>query len=388
MGTLPIVGNVARDDDFFGRRDEMAEVWRTLQTDHLLLLAPRRVGKTSIIERLERDAPDHGFSAIRDSVEGCTDELDFVTQLYRAAVRVDGRFLERVANHPAVAQIKRLFPKNVRMGPVDLRFEAQAERHWKELGEALVSTLSSDEARYIVLVDELPLFVLKLAEYDEGRPAGFLEWFRSVRQRLPAVRWLVAGSIGLDGIAETMRLSATINDMVPFHLGAYSTDEAHAYVVWATTRAEFDLAPAVRQYLIAKTGWPIPFFLALFIRELDRVRSKGQPLDTDAVDAAFEGLLGITNRARFSHWNERLDEQLRDDAGRARRLLELICSRADGVKQRALLDLEPDDESARASRRVLNVLYAEGYILRDDEDRWRFRSPLLREYWSRHVSVR
>ena len=183
-------------------------------------------------------------------------------------------------------------------------------------------------------------------------------------------------------------MSATINDLYPFHLGAYTTEEAHAYVQWACGRAEFELAPAVRQYLIARTGWPIPFFLALFIREVDRLRARGVTLDTAAVDEAFEALLGVHNRGRFSHWNERLDEQLRDEAERARRLLEHISARADGINQRALLDLEPDDRNARASRRILNQLYAEGYILKDDEDRWRFRSPLLREYWVRHVSVR
>ena len=40
-----LTGAVALGSDFFNRTKEMATFWCDLETDNLLLLAPRRVGK-------------------------------------------------------------------------------------------------------------------------------------------------------------------------------------------------------------------------------------------------------------------------------------------------------------------------------------------------------
>ncbi|MDQ3773238.1 MAG: hypothetical protein M3461_02095 [Pseudomonadota bacterium] len=44
-----MTGPVVRGEDFFDREHEQARFWRDLETDNLLLLAPRRVGKTSLM---------------------------------------------------------------------------------------------------------------------------------------------------------------------------------------------------------------------------------------------------------------------------------------------------------------------------------------------------
>ena len=46
------VGNPVEGDDFFDREQEQLRAWRKLEGSHLLMLAPRRIGKTSLILRL------------------------------------------------------------------------------------------------------------------------------------------------------------------------------------------------------------------------------------------------------------------------------------------------------------------------------------------------
>jgi len=50
----PVTGN-----DFFGREKEQRDFWRILENDSVLLLAPRRIGKTSLMRRLEETATQH-----------------------------------------------------------------------------------------------------------------------------------------------------------------------------------------------------------------------------------------------------------------------------------------------------------------------------------------
>ena len=49
-----VAGQVVRGRDFFDRQSEMARFWRDLESDNLLLLAPRRVGKTSLMRKMVR----------------------------------------------------------------------------------------------------------------------------------------------------------------------------------------------------------------------------------------------------------------------------------------------------------------------------------------------
>src|ERR1022692_3338283 len=94
-----VTGAVAEGDDFFDRAREMAQCWRDLDTDNLLLLAqcwrdldtdnllllaPRRVGKTSLMKKMADGAGAQGFATAFVDVSDCADELRFVQRLYAA----------------------------------------------------------------------------------------------------------------------------------------------------------------------------------------------------------------------------------------------------------------------------------------------------------------
>ena len=50
-----ITGQAAVGDDLFGRTYELQRLWEKLeQGEHILMLAPRRVGKTSLMQELDR----------------------------------------------------------------------------------------------------------------------------------------------------------------------------------------------------------------------------------------------------------------------------------------------------------------------------------------------
>lgn len=54
----------------------LAELWQTLSTGHVVLTAPRRTGKTSVMDYL-RDHPEKGFSVVAINVQDLTHPADF-----------------------------------------------------------------------------------------------------------------------------------------------------------------------------------------------------------------------------------------------------------------------------------------------------------------------
>jgi len=72
----------------FDRVDETAEIWRQIK-DHknLLMLAPRRIGKTVLLNHLRDTAAHNGYRAVLLDVEGFREEKDFFRQCCATCVR-------------------------------------------------------------------------------------------------------------------------------------------------------------------------------------------------------------------------------------------------------------------------------------------------------------
>src|SRR5205823_13475287 len=68
---------------FFDLEEMMARAWELLKTSNLLLLAPRRVGKSSLLNRMQQDGPARGYKTLYLSVPDAEDELDFMKRLIR-----------------------------------------------------------------------------------------------------------------------------------------------------------------------------------------------------------------------------------------------------------------------------------------------------------------
>ncbi len=420
-----VVGSPVVGDDFFDRDGDRARLWERLETDSVLLLAPRRVGKTSVLYRMEDDGPARGFRAVYATVARHGDELSFVRALYDALDQHrDGRGVVERALDAVSRLLRRVEGLTVRDLTVQL-----AGGDWRTAGDALLRALRERQpegdgaARWLVMVDELPVFVSTLlrAGASAGPPDGlssrptpagvararaFLDWLRDARQDRRAqrrVRWLVAGSVGLDTIARRHGLGSTINDLRVERLGALSRPLAVELLKRLAATYRLTLTTAVVERVLDRTGWLIPYHLQLVfsaLRDRARWRARGAPgeagppppLTVADVDRAYDTLLAPQHRAYFDPWRQRLDLELGPvDGDRALALLEVIArdprgATSDTVRQRARA--AGADEATTAY--LLDVLEADGYVTRDGDGegggwRWRFRSPLLADYWRASV---
>ena len=384
-----VTGQVARDVDFFNRVNEIDHFWSRLQSDNLLLLAPRRVGKTSVLRHMEKFADKSGFTGVYLDVSDCRDELHFVQRLYSAILEHHGSS-ERLWNGIKESWLGQVVSRVKKAGAAGFSIEFEgSDLKWSRMGEELANALEALGGKTLIEVDELPVFVLKLLnrsdETDQSRIREFLYWLRRIRLEYPQVRWILAGSIGLDTIASRLNIADSINDLRIVSLGAFSAESSHALLIELSKTYNLQLEHKVREHLLERVGWLVPYYLQLVF---DKLRESRKPLETD-VDAAVEAL--VHHKTIFDYWRQRLRDELgRPDSDHATAILNAACRTPEGISRsiaqqvltNVILDADRREEKVRY---LLDILTSDGY-LGQEEKRWRFRSPLLREYWLRHVA--
>ncbi len=396
-------GMPVHGDDFFDREQELRRLLERLATDHVLLLAPRRVGKTSLMYRLKADAEGRNprEHAVYLSVSSGTTEATFVAELCAALGQqpeakkiLDSIRPSRTDNLLDKFQ-KRL--EKIKVATVELDFRAEAEADWQRLGRALVEGLRAQGGPWLLLVDELPLLVLALLRRDNGRERArvFLDWFRQLRQAPPdgpdQVRWLVAGSIGLDVVTRRYNLGATINDLALFVLGPFAAETADRLLVALGEGCNLPLLPAVRRRICERTEWLIPFHLQLLFSEVRAWCGDNEDEATiGTVDAAFEQLLGNSKRSYFDWWVQRLHEELSPPEDEyAIEVLNAAAQGSAGVSEAVLQQVLARHMAAPEKRQQMlgwlrEVLVSDGYLVKK-EGQLRFRSSLLRQFWQRRL---
>ncbi len=298
-------GKPVRSDDFFDRRQEVAELWHLVERDHVLLLAPRRVGKTSLLLRM-RDLPREGWQCTFLNVEAVESEAQLVARLlanlYR--LRPEETLWSRLGNG-----VWKVLQGVGKVGPVEIDLARVIARDWQEVGSSVLRLLRKLPGKTLLLLDEFPIFVRRLLRSEDGerRIRLLLDWFRMVRLDPVVedadVHFLLAGSIGLDAVVAKVGMTGTINDLITFRLGPLSSQKGADLLAELGRGEGMELDEAIRNRILSHITWRIPYHLQLFFDQLlRRVRFHGAVLTETLVDEAYEALFASENRKHFSHW--------------------------------------------------------------------------------------
>jgi AAA+ ATPase superfamily predicted ATPase len=134
-----VTGQVAQGADFFDRELEQTQYWSDLETDNLLLLAPRRVGKTSVMRRMQETSDEHGYSVVFVDVSDAGDEFAFTRRLYQAVLETDrGTGLwNRLKASWLADTVRRV--KKVGGGGFSVEFDLGEVKDWSRLRASMVA---------------------------------------------------------------------------------------------------------------------------------------------------------------------------------------------------------------------------------------------------------
>lgn len=401
------LGNPATGLDFFGRTQELKDIWRYLESDHIRFPGVRRLGKTSLLKRLLEEAPEHGVLAQWLDVSNVDSAQEFIARLEEEfPANVVKRFLsdrsQQVGNWlKRIQKIDVSLPEVVGGGGLGIELGGDAALPWQQEADALYARLRDQPL--LILLDEFPVMLNKLIQKDRREAEQVLAWLRIWRQSPGHCRFVFTGSIGLQFLLERHGLGELMNDPFSYPLGPFRPSEARG--LWRhfapiSDDTPWQVADLVIDHALARIGWLSPFFLCLLLdgslraarerRQEGIVDPASRPkIEIEDVDDAYENLLA--ERSRFHHWEKRLKDVLTtSDFDFCSALLTHLSRRPEGLTlnqlNSRLVKREPDAE--RRAQRLQDQLVRltdEGYTSTPDANkRVQFLSFLLRDWWNRN----
>ena len=194
--------------EVIGRDQLIARLWRILARQSLVLTAERRMGKTSILRKMEAEPPANMIVVFHE-LENINTPLEFVQLVFndvsnylsrrqRTAHRVPG-FLQRLGG--------------VEVGGL-IKFPERLASEWKTLlTDTIADLLDQHEHALLFLWDELPMMLGNIKRYHgEHLAEDLLNTLRALRQRYPGFRMVYTGSIGLHHVITSLKRMAYAND--------------------------------------------------------------------------------------------------------------------------------------------------------------------------------
>ena len=383
----------------------LAELWQTLRTGHVVLTAPRRTGKTSVMDYL-RDHPENGFSVVSINVQDLTHPADFFQVLLDGFHDAHPDFVrDRLA--AGWGLISDVLGKVDAIGVGGFKLALRESdpdwrRNWRQHGDTFLARARSTGVLILFVIDEFPDMLLNLSRENEGLLREFLAWFRTQRQN-PAptrdsIRWLVGGSVNLTGTLDALGLVDLINDLEDIFLPLLTDRDIETFVEEMLSDRDVPFDDDVSQRLIARLGRPIPLFMQMATQDLYRLWKREQRRIVVAdVDSVFDAMIvGSAARTRLQHFHSRIKQYYADPKRSiAHALLGQISVSGSGLRraalwqetERALADLG-DTLPAQERRQVFNQLLLDlendFYIVEVEEGIYDFASGVLKSWWRKH----
>jgi len=376
--------------NFFDREEDCGKVWDLFDKDKdVLMLAPRRIGKTCLLHQLRGQGADKGYSAIVFDMEGYTEEKDFFQQLCSAIQEEIG------SGGTLLSTFTQRF-KQIIKGPDTDGDWRQLLFHtdWRQFAETLLSTLNEPEngKQWLIMVDEIPIFIHALLKSDDrNRASGFLYWLRNMRQRYRNVRWLYTGSIGLDSVSRREEMEGALLDLEVFSLKPFTSKTAEAFLESLAEKDSCSFSKGVIPHILEGLGWLSPYYLEkIFMEACARKDGKGI-VSQQVAQEALDAMLQLDKRLYWASWREHLTKNFSDpERSHLFRILEVIAADIHGASRDTLLlalnrgDVQINDKQLT---NLIDTLEGDGYIIACDENRTRYRfvMNLLRQWWLRYV---
>ncbi|MGO8670247.1 MAG: hypothetical protein ACLQVD_02600 [Capsulimonadaceae bacterium] len=394
------VGPPVRGEDLFGRDAFVEVLWRKLYNGNVLLAAPRRFGKTSVMYRLI-DQPREGFRIVHADLEHLSEPVDLILEMI-VKMNADTTLSRLLTGFGAVS--KGIW-KNLRNAvdeveafDVKLKLREQIAPSWQETGRQLFRKLEESGQPVLFILDEFPMMIDRMARLN-GKPddaRALLRWLRALRvsPTQNRTRFLIAGSIGAAAVLNQLGEITSINDFESLRLEPFSTKVANDFLAELASSERIDLSEANRLKMIDLVGVGVPYFLQILYSEV----SKGHVLDRlsivpEMIEKTYrDKVLGVDCKTYFDHYYGRLrDYYLPIEERAVKRLLKNLARTGPMSRDACYAVYRPavgESADVETFNMTMSNLENDFYVRYDpDVERYTFACKLLRDWWLRHYGM-
>jgi uncharacterized protein len=391
-------GNVVTGDRFFDREKEIELFIEKIDEGaHILLVAQRRMGKTSLMKEIAERIGDKYVCLFVD-LQKSANGADAITELSvcvwpHKSLRKKTQGVFKNVIEKVTGSIEK-----IQVGDLSVIIRSGLSvGTWTSKGDQLFEILAASDKPVVVFMDEVPIMVnhmLKDEDYKitperKAQVDEFMSWLRknSIKHQ-GKIRIVISGSIGLEPILRQARLSATVNNFVSFELKPW--DEKTAIECLEALAVEYGVKfdDGVTANMVKKLGSCIPAHVQLFFRHAyDRCKRQATMVcsNKDAEEIYRSEMLGIRGLAELAHYEERLEWVLGKEWTPFAFDMLAEAAISGRLSQEAIAAFKKEygnsvPNAAETQKEILQVLEHDGY-LKPKGKGYVFVSKLLKEWW-------
>lgn len=376
-----IIGNTATGDYYFPRPQIEADIWAEIKKgNHVLIAAPRRVGKSSVMTSMIENAPPN-TQCIFKNIEAIDSETMFYKEFFELIIQCLNKFQK------GSTAIKN-FLKSINIEEITLegvKFKDKKTPNYLDEINSILPKLASNNVKVVLFLDELPEVLNYLNVQNRKTEAmGILNNLRAWRQN-PDIRnhfnLVLAGSVGIHHIVKTIEgRTNKINDLGVINFEALTLSEAQNYISWATEKATVQYDTTLQKHLLSKINYFIPYFINLMLIEISEAafRSRDSNITTTNIDKAFNEI--VKKNDYFKEWKSRIFDYFPiEDAEFINEALVFITHK-NAIGKRELYNLALKHNKKNSYMELMQGLERDGYITEQGEN-FVFISPFLKAFW-------
>lgn len=388
-------GGLLSPGEVFGRNRLIQDLWDRLESQSVILSAERRMGKTSVIRKMQAEPLDAQIVFFRDleSVRSPLELADVILQDVKPYLSQRNKTAKVVRS-----LIKKLGGFEFDLLGFGVKLPESLAPHWKDILNSTIADLVEykRQERIIFFWDEVPWMLQAIAQNNtQDAATEVLDTLRAIRQTFTTVRMVFTGSIGLHHVIDRFREAgygnASTNDMYVVDLPPLDPEQAANLASELLKGENIQLSDSTSlsevAQAIAQEVDCIPYYIHHVVAQLKTLR---QPVDIETVQSIVkQALVDPQDQWKLYHYQERLTTYYKDPEDPnlypyTLAILDELAALPEGLlfsdlinRLNVPLGLNSDRELVR---RALNLLKKDYYLLQK-ESQYQFRYSLIQRYW-------